>query len=70
MKSVFSMVGLVVVLAVVGVLVKRQMVALPQPSQHCPVQLSPPRVYLEVVRPRPQPRRAIRSTKSKSKWIN
>ena len=29
MKSVFSMVGLVVVLAVVGVLVKRQMAALP-----------------------------------------
>ena len=29
MKSVFSMVGLVVVLAVVGVLVKRQMAVLP-----------------------------------------
>ena len=29
MKSVFSMVGLVVVLAVVGALVKRQMAALP-----------------------------------------
>ena len=29
MKSVFSMVGLVVMLAVVGVLVKRQMAALP-----------------------------------------
>ena len=29
MKSVFSMLGLVVVLAVVGVLVKRQMAALP-----------------------------------------